>query len=209
MRSRPLDLVRPRRLYFVLVAALLATAGWPTPCLAHRVTIFAWVDGDTVYTQSRFSGGRAAKNGDITVFDAGGKQLLTGKTDAAGEFSFKLPCRKGLRIVLNAGMGHRNEWVLSADDPDRTSGRGKEEKRPAGGTRPAPPLIRVPASTALTREDIQSIVDESLDKRLKPMMKLIAELRNDSPSVSDIFGGIGYIIGLVGLAAYIQNRKRR
>ncbi|RTZ99154.1 MAG: hypothetical protein DSY90_01890 [Deltaproteobacteria bacterium] len=208
MRSTPLDLIRPRRLYFVLVAALLATAGWPTPCLAHRVTIFAWVDGDTVYTQSRFSGGRAAKNGDITVFDAGGKQLLTGKTDAAGEFSFKLPSRKGLRIVLNAGMGHRNEWVLSADDLDRTSGGGTAEKRPAG-TRPAPPLIRVPASTALTREDIQSIVDESLDKRLKPMMKLIAELRNDSPSVSDILGGIGYIIGLVGLAAYIQNRKRR
>ena len=202
------DPIRPHRLYFALAIALLATAAWPTRCLAHRVTVFAWIDGDTVYTQSRFSGGRAVKNGDITVFDARGKQLLTGKTDAAGDFSFKLPTRKGLRVVLDAGMGHRSEWALSDDDLNLPSNRG-EKGNPLVSARAAPPLSPAPVSTTLTREDIQSIIDRSLDKRLKPMMKLIAELRNDSPSVTDIIGGIGYIIGLVGLAAYMRNRKKR
>ncbi len=207
MRSTRPDPMRHRRFFFAWTGILLVIGGWPALSFAHRVTVFAWVDGDTVYTQSRFSGGKAVKNGDITVFDVQGRQLLTGKTDASGEFSFKLPVRTGLRVVLNAGMGHGNEWTLSADDLGPPSDKEKEENPPVSARAESPPAP-APASTLLTREDIQSIVDRSLDNKLKPMMKLIAGLRNDSPSVTDILGGIGYIIGLVGLAAYIRNRKR-
>lgn len=174
--------------------------------LAHRVTIFAWVDGDTVYTQSRFSGGKAVINGDVFVYNSQGNQLLAGKTDPAGEFTFKLPGKTDLRVVLNAGMGHGNEWILSADDIDPA---GKK----ANSTRPSissikPILPPAPAPDRLTRDDIKSIVDSSIDNKLKPMMKLISELRNDDPSFTDIMGGIGYIIGLIGLAAYFHARKK-
>lgn len=203
MRFNPL---RFNGIFFALII-ILVIGGFPGRALAHRVTIFAWVDGDTVYTQSRFSGGKAVKNGDVFVYDSQGNRLLAGKTDAVGEFTFKLPGKTDLRVVLNAGMGHGNEWILSADDIDPA---GKK----AGGTRPSasfvkPILAPSPAPDGLTRDDIKSIVDSSIDNKLKPMMKLISELRNDDSSFTDILGGIGYIIGLIGLAAYIHARKKR
>ena len=30
------------------------------PVLAHKVIIFAWVEGDTVFTESKFAGGKRA-----------------------------------------------------------------------------------------------------------------------------------------------------
>jgi len=60
--------------YLLCVAlwlVLCAVAAW-----AHKVTIFAWVEGDTVYTQSKFSGGRKAKGATVVVYDKEGNQLL-------------------------------------------------------------------------------------------------------------------------------------
>jgi len=34
-------------------------------------------------------------------------------------------------------------------------------------------------------------------------------MQQKAPGVRDIFAGIGYIIGLVGIAAYVQNRKKK
>ena len=82
------------------------------PVLAHKVMIFAWVEGDTVFTESKFSGGKKAMNAQVQVFDKGGEQLLEGKTDNNGEFSFKVPKLTDLRIVLNAAMGHKAEWTM-------------------------------------------------------------------------------------------------
>ncbi len=64
---------------------------WPGAAAAHRVNIFAWVEGDTVHTESKFSGGKRVNGGEIVVYDLEGKQLLSGKTNAEGEFSFKIP----------------------------------------------------------------------------------------------------------------------
>jgi nickel transport protein len=83
---------------------------------AHRVTIFAWVDGDTVHTQSKFGGGKMVNNGEINVFDPEGNLLLKGNTDENGEFSFKVPQKTSLRIELNAGMGHQNEWIVHGEE---------------------------------------------------------------------------------------------
>jgi nickel transport protein len=58
---------------------------------AHKVTIFAWAEGDTVYTESKFSGGKKVRNGKVEVFDNAGTLLLAGRTGDDGEFSFRAP----------------------------------------------------------------------------------------------------------------------
>ena len=83
---------------------------------AHKVTIFAWTEGDTVHTESKFSGGKHVQGGKVEVFDTNSKLLLGGRTDDNGLFSFKVPNTGDLNIVLTAGMGHRNAWRLSGDD---------------------------------------------------------------------------------------------
>ena len=83
---------------------------------AHRVNLFAWVEGDTVYVEGKFSGGKRVHAGKITVSDPEGTELLSGITDENGKFSFKVPQKTELNIVLVAGTGHRAQWTIPADE---------------------------------------------------------------------------------------------
>ena len=40
-------------------------------------------------------------------------------------------------------------------------------------------------------------------------MKMLAESRQSGPSIRDVVGGIGYILGLVGLATFVQYRRKK
>ena len=82
----------------------------------HGVNIFAWLEGDTVYVESKFKGGKRVRAGSIVVMDMQGHELLSGITNENGEFSFKIPRREDLKIALTAGAGHRAEWTLAASD---------------------------------------------------------------------------------------------
>ena len=81
---------------------------------AHKVTVFAWAEGDRIFTESKFSGGKMVKAGKVEVFDSDGTLLLEGRTDDNGAFAFKAPAITDLKIVLTAGMGHQNSWLISA-----------------------------------------------------------------------------------------------
>ncbi|BBO76895.1 hypothetical protein DSCW_43120 [Desulfosarcina widdelii] len=169
---------------------------------AHKVTIFAWVEGDRVFTESKFSGGKKVQGGTVTVLDSAGKQLLEGKTDDNGEFSFKTPDADGLTIILTAGMGHRNQWTLSAAELGATGGNSAA---------PAVEEQSGPVSPALvggvSAAEVEAIVARQLEEKLRPLTHMVAESREKGPSVADIFGGIGYILGLVGLGAYVRYRR--
>jgi nickel transport protein len=166
--------------------------------LAHKVTIFAWIEGDTVFTESKFSGGKKAINAPVEVFDKDGKKLLEGKTDNKGEFSFKIPKIADLRIVLNAAMGHRAEWMISETEI-REAGPIVEKKSAA---EPSGPI-----SVGLSKEEVQKIVENSLDKKLRPIVRMMTESKNTKPSLTEIIGGIGYIFGLMGVALYFKKQK--
>ena len=179
------------------------------PAEAHRVNVFAWVEGDTVYTESRFSGGREVNEGWIIVYDdQTGEKLLEGRTDAGGKFSFKVPRLSPLRIEMTAGMGHKNEWIVPA-----------EEIAAAGGDVPeTPAAVQEAGADASTRKEasatlsttpagaaqIEQVVEKVLDRKLSPVVKLMAESRQHRTTFSDVIGGIGYILGLVGLATYTE-----
>lgn len=38
------------------------------PALAHKINIFAWVEGQTVFTESYFTGGKLIEGGLVEVF---------------------------------------------------------------------------------------------------------------------------------------------
>jgi nickel transport protein len=71
--------------------------------------------------------------------------------------------------------------------------------------------LPVPSSppTGLTEADIEQIVDTVLDRKLKPIRDMLADSKQSGPNLRDILGGLGYIVGLVGLAAYIQYRRSK
>ena len=65
----------------ILFLASILVISTSLPAFAHKVIIFAWVEGDIVFTESKFSGGKRAVGAQVQVFDREGKQLLEGRTD--------------------------------------------------------------------------------------------------------------------------------
>ena len=126
---------------------------------AHRVNLFAWVEGNTVFVESKFSSSRRVKGGKIVVTDPEGNELVAGTTNENGEFSFEIPKKIELKIVLVAGTGHRAEWTIPASE------------------------IEMPGAS-------QRTVPEK------------------GTTVKGIIIGVGFILGLTTIAAYIRKRKK-
>jgi len=186
--------------FIILFLTAIILIGSHVPALAHKVMIFAWVEGDTVFTESKFSGGKKVLHAPVIIFDKDGKKLLEGKTDNKGEFSFKIPKLSDLRIVLNAAMGHKAEWTVPESEL-REAGAIVEKK--------SAPVPSGPIAVGLSKEEVQKIVEDSLDKKLRPIVRMMTESKNTKPSLTEIIGGIGYIFGLMGIALYFKNRSKK
>jgi nickel transport protein len=210
---------RSRQLFLLNLAAVLALllCGQIKPAHAHGVVVFAWVEGDTVHVESKFAGGRKVNAGKVVVLDPQGTELLSGTTDAQGRYDFRVPAKTDLKIVLQAGMGHRGEWTVSAAEIE-ASGQASPAEPPGSSSsaveKPAgPPTAeqargsdKSPAAPDLAA--IEDAVEKILDRKLKPVVRMIAETRQSGPSLKDILGGIGYILGLIGIGAYVHSRKK-
>jgi len=171
---------------------------------AHKVNVFAYVEGDKVYSESYFNDGKKCVDSKIEVFDNQENKLLEGITDENGEFSFKTPQEEGeLKIVLTASMGHRAEYTISADELGDTVGVGsvKEEFE-------EPVSVISPEVPSFDLKEIQLLIEESLDKKLEPILREIKRSQEHKITPTEIIGGIGYIIGIFGIIAYFLSRKR-
>jgi nickel transport protein len=179
---------------------------------AHRVNIFAWVEGDTVWVECKYPDGREVHEGVIRVLDSAGKELLNGKTNTQGEFSFKVPQQDDVTIVLEAGMGHRADWPLSRQDHAPAGEAPKPEpaapSQPAPKTEAPPSAAKEPApgAASLPPAGIDQAIEKALDKKLAPVLRMLAEMHEQKVRLTDILGGVGYIIGLVGVAAYFKRK---
>ncbi len=186
----------------VLLLALFLALTAQAPAMAHRVNIFAYVEGNDVLVECVFSTSSPVRDGQINVFDSvSGEELLQGKTDDKGFFRFPVPEKaraagSGLRIRINAGEGHQNEWTVEAG-----------ELASAAPATPAPVEAQGNAAPGgLTRDDVEAVVNAALDAKLAPIKRAV--LGQSGPGVVEIVGGIGWIFGLAGVAAYFRSRPR-
>ena len=131
---------------------------------AHRVYVFAWLDGETVHTESYLGAKKRAADGKIQVFDLSGARLVEGKTDEKGEFSFQIPKREDLRIVLEAGMGHRAEYLLRVSKGETPGDSPAKARTGHQATTQAP-------SVQIDRAEFRGVVEEVLDAKMDPVLK--------------------------------------
>lgn len=218
----------PRRPAAALVPLLLLAALLlPAPAQAHRVNIFAWLEGDSVMVECGFNRSSPVKNGLVTVFDVtDGKELLRGHTDDNGRFSFPVPAAAraghGLRMQIAAGEGHQNDWTMDAsefsgaaaptasplekvDGADRPQGAADSATAAAPSAPAAPALTRTGPSA--TPDEVRAIVNAALDAKLGPIRRDLAAQVNAGPSLRDIIGGIGWILGLAGIGLYFKGQR--
>lgn len=161
--------------------ALLLCAG----ANAHRVNIFAWIEGDQVVTESKFSSGSRVQKGAVTVKNAAdGSVLATGVTDDAGVWRFDVTdamrhAPKGLELEINAGEGHQNQWSIPADELAAADGAGASELPAAAPvstqmTQPAAPPKKDSAAAAMSEAELEAVFSRVLDKKLAPVYRELA-----------------------------------
>jgi nickel transport protein len=88
----------------------------PQTTLAHKVNLFAYADAGKIFTESYFSDGKFIAGGKMMVYDSQNRLILEGVTDDQGRFSFDIPQVDDLTLVVDAGMGHKNRFVLKKAD---------------------------------------------------------------------------------------------
>lgn len=156
--------------------------------------MFAYPEGDTVYVEGYFADGRKAMNSKVTVYDPEGKILFKGITDKKGQLSFKTPYKGDLRIVLDAGMGHRTEYTVNAGDMSNDVSEVTKDPE------------KLVKQTLSNPDELQLIVEKAVGEAIKPLMKSTSEMK-EKIRLSEIIGGIGYILGLMGVALYFKSRS--
>lgn len=153
--------------------ALLLCAG----ANAHRVNIFAWIEGDQVVTESKFSSGSRVQKGAVTVKNAAdGSVLAAGVTDDAGGWRFDVTdamrhAPKGLELEINAGEGHQNQWSIPADELAAADGAGASELPAAVPvstqmTQPAAPPKKDSAAAAMSEAELEAVFSRVLERSL-------------------------------------------
>jgi nickel transport protein len=170
---------------------------------AHKVNVFAWVEGDTVFVEGYFPGGKKSQDSLVEVFNPAGTKLLEGRTNEKGEFSFKIPERTDLKIVLTASMGHKNDFIVPADDFQEVGSAPSSPSRSLA--EPAQDSAAHPADMS----QMEKMIDRALDRKLAPVIKLIRDTRREGPTIAEIVGGIGYIFGVFGLVMFFKSRNKK
>lgn len=213
---------------FFLVSAVSITiflSSFIAPADAHKVNIFAYAQDGKVYAEGYFVDGSKCKNSVIEVVDGKtGEKLHEGRTDDNGQMSFGIPRVTSLKLILRAGEGHRNEYVVSEEEirqampiadgqTEKKGGKQVDKKNDASVERARSKDIQSgdvqeAMKSPVSPGEIEAVIGKVIDRRLQPVIKILLEMQEKSgrPSMTEILGGIGYIIGILGVIAYFKGR---
>lgn len=181
------------RSLLLLLSSLLLL---PIQAEAHKIHVFAWSSGDTVTVESSFSGNKPLLHGKIIVKNnKSGSILLQGNGDDKGIFSFNIPPeakkqKADLLIVVSGSEGHQGEWLVPATEYLLENTIPETDHLPN-----------------INSAKLRQMIKEILAQELGPIKRSLAQNKQQKPGFRDIVGGIGYLLGLAGLTAWLRNRK--
>lgn len=224
------------RLFFALATLALCVL-LPVAALAHKVSVFAYVDGPNLVIDAFYSKSNKVNGGKITVKSAAtGEVYQQATTDENGALTLPVPAKAiaakaDLRVLLVAGEGHQNDVLVHASEyagltAPAAAAPAAAPAAATTGTKPAPKLSAAPSSPAaspaaapsaapaaqldeatLTRI-VNQAVEQAVESRMAPVKRLLLESAQKGPGPTEIIGGIGYIVGLFGLAAFFSARRK-
>ncbi|MBU0639292.1 MAG: carboxypeptidase-like regulatory domain-containing protein [Planctomycetes bacterium] len=192
----------------VFLSALLAAA----PAEAHRVDVWAYVAGEQVIVEASYVDGAALQQANVRITDSAGATLATGVTDAEGRFSFTLAeISDHIDIVVDAGDGHQGRRTLSRAQLVGLATRMQAARPAPQDSAGAAPGIS--GSDVAIRAELAAIKMALVRNQatLLDVQEQLAELRRQQDRVSfeSVLAGIGFIVGLTGVAAYGLSRRSK
>jgi len=181
---------------FLLLVALLIFA---SPAYAHKVVASGWTDGTDIEGEVGLSNGDVALEGTVVeVFDLDDNPLGKTKIGQDGLFRFTPTKSVAHKFRANLGAGHVATLIMQVDElPDHLK----------GNTAPAQPASKSMDQPVTLSGDIQNLVAKAVRKEIQPLRKEIASYKEKN-DLQAILGGIGYILGLTGIAFYMAARRK-
>ncbi len=184
---------------------------------AHGIRVFAYTSGPDIVVEGKFSSGRAPVNSKIKVFSTkSGKLLLEGDTGKDGTFTFPRPETgpdEGLKIVLMAGEGHQAQWTMTPEDlseepmPAEPAATAADTvAAPSSPPAAAADTPTAPAGQAIDTRALADLVTRSVAREIAPLKKMMMEQMNRGPTMTEILGGIGWLVGIAGLLAALKKK---
>lgn len=205
------DRVRAPAIFLAAFAILLTGA---LPAAAHKLKVFATVEGTSISGFAFFVGGGRPHGAHVMFRDAEGRDLAIAVTDAEGTFSFAPAKAEDVTIVVDAGDGHSAETRITSDRLAPLALPASSEAAPAPAAMQGNPSgAAVPAQPAAAAQAgcdpvfLARLVDEAVARRIRPLLEAGAEAE-DKVRFKDIVGGIGMIVGLFGAAMWASARAK-
>jgi nickel transport protein len=175
---------RRRGAVLILVATLVAAF----PALAHRMNLFALAEGPEIRGTVTFAGGGRGANLPVRIEGPDGSPLAEARTDAQGNFAFTATRRQDHRLSVDTEDGHGARFLVRAEELPASLPEG-----------PSAPSIPPPAV-----QDLEAVVA----RQIAPLRMQI-EAYEQRIRWHDVLGGIGYILGLAGIAFFLLGRRPR
>ncbi|PLY17013.1 MAG: hypothetical protein C0631_00295 [Sedimenticola sp.] len=190
---------------FLLGMTLLFSA----PLQAHRLKVFAFAEGSHIQGSAYFVGGAKASGANISIRDPDGVTLAELAPDAEGQFNFTATRRMDHLVLADSGDGHLAKWMVSADQlPGELPAPVEEQAtEPSPRVAPTPPAASATDVTITLNElQLSAHVEQAVARQIRPLREALIAYE-DRRRWLDIIGGIGYILGLAGLALWWRSRQ--
>jgi nickel transport protein len=187
-------------------ALALAVSG---PAFAHKLKVFAAAEGTRILGSTYFAGGSAAGGVRVEVRDAQGRVLAQLAPDPEGHFAYTAEAPIDHVVVALTGDGHQASWTVSSTElagafPESAPQQAHPAPQPPAGGAPAA-AVRAPGN--VPDPQVLAAIEAAVARQVRPLREELAADR-DRARLHDILGGIGYILGIAGLALWWGTRRR-
>ena len=221
MKQR-IKLMKANALYTALLSLFLSISlGFSSLASAHNVVGGVYAEGFTIEGEAGFSNGAMANAGTVVkVSDTSGTPLGEAMTDDEGYFVFIAKKRITHVFEINMGAGHILKMQLPAEElPDNLDDKSASQPS-SNAAAPTSDITQTSVSdgqvantnqaannqTVTQKQITPLMLEKAIAKQIKPLRREISALKEKS-GLRDIIGGIGYIFGLLGLVAFLRERK--
>jgi len=190
--------------------AVLAWLACGSDAFGHMLYVFAQVEGKTIRGEVYFRGRVPARGAKVEVLDPQGGKLGQATTDEKGAFTYTVRFRCDHRLVADTGGGHAAAYLVEAaelpdDLPPRPGGPGAAASHQHRAAAPDSPR-----ASPNTPDDarLKEIIEAAVGRQIAPLRREL-QRREDRLRITDLLGGIGYIVGITGLLFYFMAVRRQ
>ncbi|MEG3638506.1 cobalt transporter CbiM [Magnetococcus sp. PR-3] len=180
-----------------------------TPAWAHNMVADVYAEGMAVEGEVGFSSGDMVQGTTVTILNDQGQVLGKTQTNEEGIFTYQAKQVMDHHFYVDAGAGHIVKLILPADQLTGNPATSPVIIQPTQLPQPDPHAHHHNEEliSGVGQQQLERLIETAVAKQVKPLRKQLLAYEN-KVRLQDALGGLGYIMGLVGLALWLSSRRK-